>query len=72
VSAFVVLIRQRRSALLGLLTAAAAVSYFVGEHTDAHGHRGHPHDQLGRRFANEHRAERAVARQRPAPGGGGS
>jgi Mg2+-importing ATPase len=35
VSVFVVLIRQRRSALLGLLAAATVVSYIVGEHTDA-------------------------------------
>ncbi|MDI5941760.1 cation-transporting P-type ATPase [Micromonospora sp. DH15] len=35
VSALAVLARQFRSALLGLLLAAATVSFFVGERTDA-------------------------------------
>jgi Mg2+-importing ATPase len=35
VSAVAVLLRQLRSALLGLLAVAATVSYFVGERTDA-------------------------------------
>jgi hypothetical protein len=46
---------------LSLPQARLPTSSFVGEHTDAHGHRGHPHDQCGRRFANEYRAERAGA-----------
>jgi Mg2+-importing ATPase len=58
VSAVAVLVRQLRSALLGLLAAAAIVSYFVGEHTDAVVILT-VSVVLG--FANEYRAERAGA-----------
>ena len=61
VSAFAVLVRQLRSALLGLLAAAAVVSYFVGEHTDAVVIAVILTVSVGLGFANEYRAERAGA-----------
>jgi Mg2+-importing ATPase len=61
VSALAVLARQLRSALLALLLVAAAVSFFVGERTDAIviGLILSISVLLG--FANEYRAERAGA-----------
>jgi Mg2+-importing ATPase len=70
----VVLVRQLISALLRLLAAAAVVSYFVGEHTDAVVIAVILTVRVGLGFANEYRAERVgagAARQRPASGGSG-
>jgi magnesium-transporting ATPase (P-type) len=61
VSAVAVLVRQLRSALLGLLAAAAIVSYFVGEHTDAVVMAVILAVSVGLGLANEYRAERAGA-----------
>jgi Mg2+-importing ATPase len=60
-SAIAVLLRQLRSALLGLLVAAATVSYFVGEHTDAVVIAIILASSVGLGFVNEYRAERAGA-----------
>ncbi|MGC1211755.1 MAG: magnesium-translocating P-type ATPase [Micromonospora sp.] len=61
VSALAVLVRQFRSALLGLLLVAAAVSYFVGERTDALVIGVILAVSVGFGFVNEYRAERAGA-----------
>ncbi|WP_431893749.1 cation-translocating P-type ATPase [Micromonospora haikouensis] len=61
VSALAVLARQFRSALLGLLLAAATVSFFVGERTDAVVIGVILAVSVGLGFANEYRAERAGA-----------
>ncbi len=61
VSAVAVLARQLRSALLGLLAAAALVSFFVGERTDAVVIAVIISISVGFGFANEYRAERAGA-----------
>ncbi|WP_199485974.1 cation-translocating P-type ATPase [Micromonospora haikouensis] len=61
VSAVAVLARQFRSALLGLLLAAATVSFFVGERTDAVVIGVILAVSVGLGFANEYRAERAGA-----------
>jgi Mg2+-importing ATPase len=61
VSAVAVLVRQLRSALVGLLAAAAIVSYIVGEHTGAVVIAVILTVSVGLGFANEYRAERAGA-----------
>ncbi len=61
VSALGVLARQFRSALLGLLLAAAAVSFFVGQRTDAVVIGVILAISVGLGFVNEYRAERAGA-----------
>lgn len=61
VSAWAVLVRQLRSGLLGLLATAAAVSFFVGERTDALVIGVILTLSVGLGFANEYRAERAGA-----------
>jgi Mg2+-importing ATPase len=61
VSALAVLARQFRSALLGLLLVAAAVSFVVGEHTDAVVIGVILALSVGFAFVNEYRAERAGA-----------
>ncbi|MGW5667949.1 magnesium-translocating P-type ATPase [Micromonospora sp. NPDC003776] len=61
VSAAAVLVRQFRSALLGLLLVAATVSYFVGERTDALVIGVILAISVGFGFVNEYRAERAGA-----------
>jgi P-type Mg2+ transporter len=61
VSALAVLARQLRSALLGLLAAAALVSFFVGERTDAIVIAVIIAITVGFGFVNEYRAERAGA-----------
>ena len=61
VSAVAVLVRQLRSPLLALLAAAAIVSYFVGERTDAVVIAVILAASVGLGFANEYRAERAGA-----------
>jgi P-type Mg2+ transporter len=61
VSALAVLARQLRSALLGLLAAAALVSFFVGERTDAIVIAVIIAISVGFGFVNEYRAERAGA-----------
>ena len=61
VSALAVLARQLRSALLGLLAAAALVSFFVGERTDAVVIAVIVSISVGFGFVNEYRAERAGA-----------
>jgi Mg2+-importing ATPase len=61
VSALSVLTRQMRSALLGLLLVAAAVSFFVGERTDAVVIGLILAVSVGLGFTNEYRAERAGA-----------
>jgi P-type Mg2+ transporter len=59
VSAWVVLRRQLRSALLGLLAGAALVSFFVGERADAVVIAVILGLSVGFGFVNEYRAERA-------------
>ena len=61
VSAVAVLVRQLRSPLLALLAAAAIVSYFVGERSDAVVIAVILTVSVGLGFANEYRAERAGA-----------
>jgi Mg2+-importing ATPase len=61
VSAIAVLLRQLRSALLALLAIAAAVSFFVGERTDAIVIGIILAVSVGLGFGNELRAERAGA-----------
>jgi magnesium-transporting ATPase (P-type) len=61
VSALAVLGRQLRSALLGLLLVAAAVSFIVGERSDATVIGLILAVSVGLGFANEYRAERAGA-----------
>ncbi|MEV6923371.1 magnesium-translocating P-type ATPase [Dactylosporangium sp. NPDC051485] len=61
ISALAVLVRQLRSALLGLLVAAALVSFFVGERTDAAVIGVIVAVSVGFGFVNEYRAERAGA-----------
>jgi Mg2+-importing ATPase len=64
VSAVAVLVRQLRSALLGLLAAEAIVSYFVGAHTDALVIAVVLTVIVGLGFANEYRAGRAGSAMR--------
>jgi len=61
VSALSILVRQVRSALLGLLLLAATVSFVVGERTDAVVIGLILAVSVGLGFANEYRAERAGA-----------
>ncbi len=61
VSVLAVLGRQLRSALLGLLVAAALVSFFVGERTDAVVIAVIVAISVGFGFVNEYRAEQAGA-----------
>ncbi|HEX7746694.1 MAG TPA: magnesium-translocating P-type ATPase [Micromonosporaceae bacterium] len=61
VSAISVLVRQFRSALLGLLLVAATVSFFVGERTDAVVIGVILAISVGLGFVNEYRAERTGA-----------
>ena len=58
-SAVAVLVRQLRSPLLALLAAAAIVSYFVGERSDAVVIAVILAASVGLGFANEYRAEQA-------------
>jgi Mg2+-importing ATPase len=61
ISALAVLARQLRSALLGLLLVAAAVSFFLGQRTDAVVIGLILAVSVGLGFVNEYRAERAGA-----------